>query len=811
MIREVLSPTGLVTDLRYATKALRRDLGLVAFSTLIIGLGVGATTAVFSLMSPLLVKPLPFEEPDRLVWIAKSFEGGRSTLTSRTSNLSDLRALSTQFEGIAGYNAFFEQQSYTLTGNGEPERLSGVGVTDNFLEVLGIEPLIGRNFTKAEGESWDDSSIILSHSLWRQRFASDPDIVGAAVTINGAPSTVVGVLPPQFDFSSAFSPATRVDLLTTFPVDDRTDRWGNTVFMIGRLAPLATVSGAGAEVTSIMERLKEEQPDRWGLEASLRPLNEQISGSHRTALLLLFGAAAAVMLIVCVNLASLLLSKGVNRRSEMRLRSALGAPGGRLLRQMLFESLVLASGGALVGVALATWLTHVVATTSAVSIPLLSDAQVDGSALLFSCAMALLAGLCVGALPAIQAASGASASALREGGRTSSASHRSRWVRESLVVAEVAIACTLLIVGALMLQSFARVLEVDLGFDESELAAWLVYTDRDFETLAERQAFYRSLADEVRAVPGVQSVGLTDAIPLGINREWTLRVPGELHEPGESPRFFPHIVDRHYIQTMGIPMIAGRGFRSSDDLDSEGVCIINESAARGLFPGQDAIGKSLLLGNSEIRIVGVVDDVRHLTLEQGSGYELYLPLGQTGAFNTLDLVVRSEQTLDTLKGSVAAAIRRIDPNMPTHDVRSLTSVIDQAVSPRRFTLGLLVTFAATAVLLAALGIYGVLSYTVSERTREIGIRIALGESRARVRTRVLSRTLVLATLGVSVGVVAALGASSWVTSLLYGVHPNQPATLALTPVILLFVAVLASWLPAARASRLDALSCLRSS
>ena len=810
MIREALSPNGLFTDLRYATKALRRDLGLVAFSTLIIGLGVGATTAVFSLMSPLLVKPLPFSDPDRLVWIAKSFEGGRSTLTSRTSNLRDLRELSTQFEQIAGYNAFFEQGSYTLTGVGEPERLSGVGVTDDFLEVLGVEPLIGRNFTRDEGQQWDDGAILLSHALWRQRFAADPDIVGRSLTINGSPSTVIGVLPSHFDFSSVFSPASRVDLLTIFPIDDRTDRWGNTVFMIGRLAHGATVSSAGSEVASIMERLRQAQPERWGLEASLRPLKEQISGSHRTALLLLFAAAAAVMLIVCVNLASLLLSKGVNRQGEMRLRSALGAPGGRLLRQMLFESVALACGGALVGVALATWLTRTIASTSAVSIPLLSEARVDGPALLFSCAVAILAGLFVGALPAVQAASGASAAGLREGGRTSSSSHRSRWVRESLVIAEVAIACALLIIGGLLLQSFVRVLDVDLGFDETELAAWMVHSDRDFETLVERQTFYRSIADEVRAVPGVETVGLTDAIPLGINREWTLRVPGEVYEAGEEPRFFPHIVDTHYIETMAIPMISGRGFRPSDDLDSESVCIINETAARSLFPNQDALGRSLRLGDSEIRIVGVVADVRHLALEQSSGYEFYIPLGQSGAFNTLDLVIRSDLPLESLQAPVAAAIRRIDPNMPTHDVRSLTSVVDRSVSPRRFTLGLLIGFAAAAVLLAALGIYGVLSYTVSERAREIGIRMALGESTARVRTRVLSRTLLLAAIGVSVGVMAALGASSWVTSLLYGVRPNHPATLALTPLLLLLVALIASWLPAARASRLDALSTLRS-
>ena len=810
MIRDALSPRGALGDLRYAAKALRRDLGLVAFSTLIIGLGVGATTAVFSLMSPLLVKPLPFHEPDRLVWIANQPEGGRSAQTSRTSNLRDFRELSTQFESIAGYMAFFEQASYTLTGKGNPERLAGVGVTDNFLEVLGVEPILGRNFTEEEGERMDDSSILLSHALWRQRFAADESIVGETLTINGAPSTVVGVLPPTFDFSSLFSPGTRVDLLTTFPISDATDRWGNTLSMIGRLAPDAGLTAASAEIESILERLRTEQPDRWGLDANLRPLSEQVSGSHRTALLLLFGAAAAVMLIVCVNLASLLLSKGINRRSEMQLRSALGAPAGRLLRQMLLESLALACGGAVLGVALAIWLTNAVASSTAISIPLLASARVDTTALLFSVCMAVTAGVAVGALPALQASLGATGVGLRESGRTVSTSQRSRWLRESLVVAEVAIACTLLIVGGLLLQSFSRVLDVDLGFDQTELAAWLVDTDREFETLDERSTFFGSLIDEVRAIPGVDAAGLTDAIPLGINRGWTIGIPGRIFEPGESPGVFPHIVDRHYIETMGIPMLSGRGFRLSDDNDSESVAIINESAATELFPDRDAVGQSITLGGTEIRIIGVVADVRHLSLEKGSGMELYLPIRQSGDFGTLDLVVRSSQPLDVLAGSVAPAIRRIDPNMPTNDFRSLSSVVDQSVSPRRFTLRLLIAFAATAVLLAALGIYGVLSYTVSERAREIGIRMALGESATQVRSRVLGRTVLLAGIGAVFGVAAALGASNWLTSLLYGVTPNQPATLALMPGGLLLVAVLASWLPAARASRLDALSTLRS-
>ncbi|MCG8461912.1 MAG: ABC transporter permease, partial [Holophagales bacterium] len=648
---EALSPRGILSDCRYALRTLRRDLGLLGFSTLITGLGVGATTAVFSVMNPLLLQPLPFAEPERLVWISKSLEGGRSAVTSRTSNLRDFREMSSSCEAIAGYDAFFEQQTYTLTGSGEPERLAGVGVTDNFLSVLGVEPFLGRSFTPEEGTRWDDSAILLSHATWQRRFAADPGIVGTALTINGGPSTVIGVLPPTFDFSSVFTPSNRVDLLTTFPIDDRTDRWGNTTSMIGRLAPEATLEGARAEIAVILKQLKQASPERWGLSAELTPMREQISGDHETALLLLFGAALSVLLIVCVNLSSLLLSKGIRRRKEMYLRAALGAPGGRLLRQMLIESLILAGCGAAVGIGLAILITRAVASSSAVAIPLLASARVDGWALAFSCAVAVGAGLVVGLLPALQASGAGSAGALRAASRTMTSSLRARWLREGLVVAEVAVACALLVNGALLLQSFSKVLEVDLGFEPTHLAAWLVDTDRQFEDLEESAVFYASIVEKVRAVPGVTAVGLTDAIPLGINRQWSVGIAGRDLPPGERPAMYPHLVDRHYHETMGIPLVAGRGFQASDTVDSEPVALINESAARALFPGEEAIGRALVL-NSEIRIVGVVADVKHLALEQGSGLQLYLPMTQAGDYSTLDLVVRSELPLESIQGAV---------------------------------------------------------------------------------------------------------------------------------------------------------------
>ncbi|MEM8931617.1 MAG: ABC transporter permease, partial [Acidobacteriota bacterium] len=740
---EAITPTGLLTDARYAMRALRHDLGLVVFSILVTALGVGATTAVFSILSPLLVKPLPFDEPDRLVWIANDGVGGRSAVTSRTSNLRDFRRLSTSFDGLAGYNAFFEQTSYALTGDGEPERLAGVGVTDDFLDVLGVEPLIGRDFNAAEGALWDDGAIMLSYSFWQRRFGGDTDIAGRTLTINGKPSTVIGVLPPSFDFASIFSPATRVDLLTTFPVNDETDRWGNTVSIVGRLAPDATLDSGRAEIALILDQLRQEDPERWGLSAKVTAMTEQIAGDHRSALLLLLAAAGSVLLIVCVNLTSLLLSKGIHRKREMFLRAALGAPRGRLLRQLLIESMALAAGGALLGVTLAVVITGAVASSSAVTLPLLAHVRVDSWALAFACLVATSTGLAVGLLPALQASGAGSAQGLRADGRTLTASKRSQRLREALVVAEIALACALVVTGGLLLRSFSEILDVDLGFEPTHLAAWLIDTPDRFEEAAERTAFFDSVTEAVRAVPGVTSVALTDAIPLGINRQWGIGVPGRTFEKGEIPNIYPHIVDRHYLDTMGIPLIAGRGFDSGDTADDQGVAILNETAAKTLFQGDDPLGRTITIGDTEISVIGVAADVKHLALEQGAGLELYLSMVQVPDYGTLDLVVRSELPLDSIRGDVKAAIRGIAPTVPTDDVRTLDSVVDRAVSPRRFTLQVLGAFAITALLLAAVGIYGVLSYAVSERAREIAIRMALGESTAQVRGRVLGRTLVL--------------------------------------------------------------------
>ena len=798
-------------DAGYALRSIRRDLGFFAVAMVIIGLGIGASTAVFSVMRPLMFKPLPFDHPGRLVWVANGRTGGMSMVTSRTSNLRDFRALSDSFEGLTGYFAFFEAASYNLVGEGQPERLIGVDVARDFLDVLGVEPHPGRNFVDEEGLWGGPPAVILSRAFWQRRFGGDPGVVGTSITLNNRATEVVGVLPATFDFASLFAPHTRVDFLRPFPISDETDRWGNTLSMIGRLKPGATVASAQAELDAIIRGLKEADPERWGLGAVVTELQRQIASPFRSGLLLLAAAAAAVMLIVCVNLSNLLLARWPRRSQEMAVRSAFGAPRSRLMRQLLFESLLLALGGAVSGAGVATLATRWVASSTGINIPLLRTVAVDGTALWFAFLAAVVAGLLVGIVPALRVSVG-EATTLRSAPRGSSANRRNTRLLECLVIAEVALACMLLVFGGLLLKSFFRVLEVELGFQPAGVVGWRVNTARSFETREAENAFYDQLVAGVESVPGVETVGLTDAGPLGRNRTWTLGAPGIEYDDGATwLGAFPHIVDRRYLETMGIPLVAGRHFAASDTPESDRVVILNQSAADAVYRGDDVLGRTVISGDTEYRVVGIAADVRHVSLEQDSGLEMYLPMTQNGDFNTLDLMVRSDLPEASLVSGVTAALQAIDPAMPATDYQSLDAIIDRTVSPRRFTLSILGAFAGTALVLAALGIYGVLSYSVSERVPEIGIRMALGESQSRVLGRVVGKTMWLAGLGVGAGVAGSFGISRILESLLYGVQPTDPPTLLSMVLILLSVSALAGLVPGLRASRTDPSQALRSS
>jgi predicted permease len=639
---------------------------------------------------------------------------------------------------------------------------------------------------------------------------ADPAIVGSSVTLNNQAHTIVGVLPASFDFASMFAPGSHFDLYFPFPLSAETHRWGNTMAMIGRLKPGISPQVAHAEVRSIAEQLTKEHTNRNGFQGNVKPLAEHVSGRVRLAVWVLAGAVAMVMLIVCANLSNLLLARTAARQKEMAIRTALGAGRKRLLAQMLTEGIVLSFSGALLGFALSIAGTRALTSLQAVSIPLLSEVRTDFTALAFTLGVALVTGIVFGLAPAFQAGGAALTDALKEASRGSTEGRGRAWIRNTLVVSEIAFACVLVVGAGLLIRSFIRVLDVDMGFVADRAATIRVDPDRRFENNEQRNAYYDEVLRLVKAIPGVQGAGITDALPLGRNRTWGAGAKGVVYERGRFPFAFPRMISDGYFGAMGIPLLAGRDFTPADTVGGEQVMIVNETMARALWPGQDALGKYVLGPCAkERKVVGVVGDVRHLALEQASGNEMYIPLRQCGDLPTADMVVRSAVPPAQIIGRVREALLPLAPNLPGNDFRTLQQIVDKAVSPRRFIVILLGGFAVFALILASLGIYGLISYSVNLRTQEIGIRMALGASARDVQSRIIVQTLWLAIIGMALGT-----AASWVlvrsaSGLLFGITPRDPGTFAGMVVVLTLVALAAGYFPARRASRVDPMVALR--
>ena len=800
----------LLQDVRYTVRTLRRDAGFATFAILIAGLGIGASATVFSVVHTLILRPLPFAEPNQLVWIANRDTSGLSGQTTQVGHLVDLRERTQSLSAIAGYFAFYGVGDNLLSGKGEPERLSGVPVTENFFSVLGIQPQLGRTFTADECRWQGPKAVLLGHGLWERRFNSDPAIVGTALTLNDEPFTVVGVLPASFDFASVFAPGSHFDLYFPFPLSPETNRWGNTMAMIGRLKPGVSSDRAQAEIRTLAAQITAEHKERNSFQGNVKPLAEYVGGRMRLAVWVLAGAVAMVMLIVCANLSSLLLARAASRQKEIAIRTALGAGRRRLLAQMLTEGIVLSCTGALVGLALTFAGTRALAGLDAVSIPLLRNVRTDATALGFTLAIALVTGIVFGLAPALQARGAAMTNALKDATRGSTEGSRRTWVRNALVVTEIAFACVLLVGAGLLIRSLIRVLDVDMGFDPARAATIRVDPDSRYATPEQRNAYFDDVLRRVKEIPGVQAAGITDALPLGRNRTWGAGAKGVTYERGKYPLAFVRVVSDGYPAAMGMPIRAGRDIAASDTRTSEPVMLVNETMARNLWPGQDPIGKYMLGGCAkERRVVGVVGDVRHLALEQEAGNEMYLPMRQCGDQASSDLVVRATLPPAALAGAVREALRPIAANLPGNDFRTLQQIVDKSVSPRRFLVLLLGAFAAFALVLASLGIYGLISYSVNQRTQEIGIRMALGASARDVQTRIIAQTLWLAAIGMVLGTVTSWAMVRSAGSLLFGVTARDPGTFLGMLVVLTMVALIAGYLPARRASRIDPMVALR--
>jgi predicted permease len=798
----------LLQDLRYTLRTLGRDRGFSSVAVLILALGIGANIAVFSVVNTILLRPLPFREPQRLVWMASSRGvGGLSDSTYTVAAYEEFQRHNRSFQDVTAYDPFYGDTDYKLTGRGEPQQVAAVAVAGNFLPTLGVQPALGRLFTQEECQKGGRAAVLLGHFFWQRQFAADPAIVGQAIILNNSPFTVVGVLPASFDFGSVFSPGLKVDAYVPAIMDVLRSE-GNTLAVLGRMKPGVTVAQAQAEVDVLMPQLRaahKEWFDDYG--TAMTELKDYVSGKLRRSLVVLWCAVGLILLIVCVNLSNLLLARAAGRSKEFALRSALGARRARLVRQLLTESLVLSSAGAVLGLGIAFGVTRFLARQGSIALPLLSTVRVDGAALGWTLLIALAAAVLFGLAPSLKISGGNLQDALKDAGHGMSAGRKHDRMRALLVVSEVALACILLVGAGLLLRSFLRVLEVDLGFQPSRAAA-IKIDYNDGGKPERRGAILQEILRRVSAIPSVQSAGIVDMLPLDREREWGLRAKGRVYREGEKGAAFVYIVTPGYLAAIGMQVREGRDFSWRDTPTSERVVIINQAAARYHWPGADPLGRTARVNGGDARVIGLIADVHERSVEAGSGIEMYLPTTQAGP-DGAELVLRTRIPPDALASTVMRALRAYNPEQPAAEFRPIQSIVDHAVSPRRFFVLLVTIFAGLGLLLASLGIYGVISYSVTRQRQEIGIRMALGATTKQVQLGVIARTMRLVLAGVTLGTVASFAAARWIAALLFATEPTDPATFAGMVLLLGAVAFIAGYIPARRASRIDPMMALR--
>jgi predicted permease len=802
-------------DLRFSLRTLRRDRALACIVILVLALGVGANVAVFSVVNTILLRPLPFRDPNRLVWLATNGgKGGLSDQTYTVSAFEEFRRHNRSFQDVTSYQTFFNSIQYKLTGKGAPLPVVGVQVAENFFPMLGVDPLLGRLFTTDECHKGGRAAALLSHQFWQQQFGGDPSVVGRTVTINAAPAditgpvTVVGVLPASFDFGSVFSPGMQVDFYVPAYMDFwRT--WGNTLAVLGRLKPGVSLAQAQAESDTLFPQLRAAHREWFAdYKSKLSGLQDRVSGKLRRSLFVLWSAVGLILLIVCINVSNLLLARAMSRGKEFAMRTALGAGRGRLVRQLLTESLLLSGGGAVLGLAFAWAVTFYLGRQSQMALPLLSTVRLDGAAFAWTMLIAIGAGAIFGLAPALKVSGGNLQESLKDGGVGVSQGRRHERLRSALVVSEVALACVLLVGAGLLLRSFLRLLDVDLGFEPAHVAAIKIEVN-DGNNLAKRGPILQEILQRVRALPGIEAAGTTDMLPLDRNRSWGLVAKENVNDKSIRHGAFVYVVSPGYLETMGMRLRLGRDLTWQDRSDTQHAIIINEAAARREWPGQDPIGRLAYgPGRGEARVVGVVSDVRESSLEDHASVQMYIPITQFNPEGT-ELVVRTRLPIATVEPAVMSTLRSLNPGQPRTQLRAIQQIVDHAVSPRRFLVLLITSFAAFGLVLAFLGVYGVISYSVSRRSQEIGIRMALGASAGRVQLGVVAQTLRLTLIGLGIGGAASFVVAKGIASLLFGTEPADPLIFTAMMSLLGAVALLAGQIPARRASRIDPMAVLR--
>jgi putative ABC transport system permease protein len=804
----------MMSDLRYTVRTLIKSPGFTTIALLTIALGIGANTALFSVVNAVLWRPLPYPQPERLmmVWVHNPRQGfDKDVATYPTFN--DWRNQSRSFEHLAAYFG----ASVSLTGAGDPVQLRGARVTPSFFPTLNVRPALGRWLTERDATAGHERVVILEQGLWRLRFGGDPTIIGRTIQLSGQPYEVVGVMPAGFQYpddATLWLPLAPVAPYKEI-MESRGSYWLN---VIGRLRADSTQTAAQVEMDALARQLEQQYPDtNGGQGVRLTALHDEIVGDVRRVLLVLFGAVGCVLLIACANVANLLLTRATGRHRELAIRAALGAARIRLVRQLLTESLVLAVAGAGTGMLLATWGVAALQQASPTNIPRLTSITIDGPVLLFTLGIALATGVIFGVAPAWQGASTNQAEALKEGGRSGGEGARGVRIRYILAVMEVAVALVLLVGAGLLARSLAAIARTDLGFNPRNVLALSIQLPRQkYVEDSKVVQFYEDVAERIAALPGARSVGVGSSVLLGpLPQSAGLSVEGRLAPPNAVDIPVPYdTVTNGYFRTLGIPLTRGRLFGPEDTATAPAHVIVNEAFVRRFFPSEDPLGKRVTFNDPQdkdvrwLTIVGAVADTRRGGISRPPWAELYFPLTQS-ADPRLTVLVRTAGDPITMARAAQEQVWAVDPAQPVASIRTLEELLARAQANRRFTMMTLGVFAVVALLLAAVGIYGVIAYSTAQRTHEIGVRVALGARRADVLHMVLRDGLRIGTLGTIIGIAVAAAATRLLSSLLFGVSPHDPLTFVVLPVMLLIVVLLASWIPARRALAVEPVTALR--
>jgi putative ABC transport system permease protein len=808
-------------DIRFGLRMLWKSPGFTLVTILALALGIGANSAIFSVVNGVLLRPLPFKTAERLVFLSE-WSQQVPDMSVSYPNYQDWRDQSTVFDQLAA----FRSAGYILTGTGDPERLTAREVSASFFPALGVSPALGRNFTTDEDKPGANHTVVISYGLWQRRFGGNSNIVGQTITLNDQSFTVVGVLPQTFEWQAPVDLFVPIAPSLGNDLNARDDHPG--IYLIGTLKPGVTVEQARAELTTITARLAQQYPKtNNGNSFTLAKLQDRATEDIRAALLVVLAAVGFVLLIACANVANLLLARAATRTKEIAIRTALGAGRWRIIRQLLTESILLALAGGALGLLFAMWGVDALRAVIPDEVPrlLVSSIGLDTRVLLFTLAVSVVTGLLFGLAPAIQISKANLNEALKEGGRSATGGAHRNYVRSLLVVSEVALSLLLLVGAGLLMKSFLNLQRADIGFNpEHVLTMRISLPDARYTENAQIENFYRTLLERVEHLPGVQYAGLTRGLPMSGGIESGITIEGhEVTDRKDTLVAVNLAVTPDYFRAMEIPLIKGRYFTDQDKTDAPPVVLIDEMLATRYFAGQDPIGKRIRLGGPDapfpwMQVVGVVKHVKHYGPDEEGRVEIYRPYFQLldmpnvpGARinNSMVLAVRTTGEPTALTGAIRNAVLEIDKDQPISLVQTMNQIVASAVSSQKFATWLLAIFATVALMLAALGLYGVMAYSVTQRTHEIGIRIALGAAQRDVLQLIVGHGMRLTLIGVAIGLVGSFVVTRLMKSLLYGVSAADPLTYGGVAVLLALVALVACLIPARRAMKVDPMVALR--